>query len=239
MLSQLNHWMQYVGVAVDALLLLRILTLKLHRSYIFITLSSVLAVFFDAIAMWLGSGSREFTLVFVYSRFLYAIVYPVAAWDVFEELKSQLANLRRMAIARTITSLLLVTVFGLLLSSFAPGNDEDPNGMAFLYTLSMVVWTGATTGSLSFLWVMHRGIRAQKVDAPHNTFVWMIYYELSLIGEVLYCFYLLVGPIFNNTTSEILLLLLALGGVLISCWCIFKLKALPSEAPPAQAPANI
>jgi hypothetical protein len=51
MLSQLNHWMQYVGVAVDALLLLRILTLKLHRSYVFITLASVLAVFFDAIAL--------------------------------------------------------------------------------------------------------------------------------------------------------------------------------------------
>jgi hypothetical protein len=228
MLSQVNHWMEFVGAGIDVLLLLRVLTLKLHRTYLFITLACVLQVFFDAVLLWLGADSEESRRVFFYSKFLYAIVFPAAAWDVFEELKAQLANLRKMAISRTITSLLLVIIFGLVLAGFAESGN-GPNDMAFLSVLSLVVWTGSATGSLAFLWVMHRGMRAQKLQPPNNTFVWLIFFELSLIGEVLYCFYLLVEPIFNPLVADILILLLMLYGTVITAWCILKLKALPSD----------
>jgi hypothetical protein len=238
MLSQVNHWMEFVGAGIDLLLLLRVLTLKLHRTYLFITLACVLSVFFDAVALWLGTDSEESRRVFFYSKFLDAVVFPAAAWDVFEELKSQLANLRKMAISRTITSLLLVTLFGVVLAGFAE-NGTSPNDMAFLSVLSLVIWTGSATGSLAFLWVMHRGLRAQKLEPPNNTFVWMIFYELSLIGEVLYCFYLLVEPVFNSVVADSLILLLMIYGTVITAWSILRLRALPSDVTPAPVSAGL
>jgi hypothetical protein len=238
MLSQVNHWMEFIGTGIDLLLLLRVLTLKLHRTYLFITLACVLEVFFDAVELWLGAGSQESNRVLLYSRLLYAVVFPAAAWDVFEELKSQLASLRKMAISRTITSLLLVTIFGLLMAGFWETSDGS-NEIAFVYILSMVVWSGSATGSLAFLWVMHRGLRAQKLEPPNNTFVWMIFFELSLIGEVLACFYLLMAHGFNPLVAEILLLLLAIYGTLITAWCILKLKALPSDVTSAPVGAGL
>src|SRR5579875_1216112 len=103
MLNQVNHWMDFVGTAVDCALLLRILLLRLHRTYLFITLAAVLAVFFDGILLWLGPDSREFSRVFIYSRFLYIVVFPAAAWDVFEEAKGPVASLRRLGMRRLVS----------------------------------------------------------------------------------------------------------------------------------------
>jgi hypothetical protein len=68
MVSQLNHWIEIAGSAVDALLLFRVLQLKLYRVYVFITLSCVLAVFFDGLMLWFHSDSREFARILIYSR---------------------------------------------------------------------------------------------------------------------------------------------------------------------------
>src|ERR1700712_5621930 len=110
MLSQVNHWMEYVVTCADVLLLLRVLTLRLHKTYLFLTLLCVLAVFFDGVDLWLGD-SPEGGRVFVYSRLLFAFVFPIAAWDVFEELSTQLATARRAAISRIVTRLLLVCIY--------------------------------------------------------------------------------------------------------------------------------
>ena len=237
MLSQVNHWLYFVSSAVDLFLLLRVLGLKLQKTYFFITLACVLAVFFDAVGIWLGFESDENTRVFLYARFLYAFIYPVAAWDVFEELTPHLTKLRRLAISRTITSLVLITLFGLALSAFlSNGNDED--SLAFLKILAIFVWTGSSAASLSFLWVMHRGLRAQKITPPRNTFVWMIFFELILLAEITNCFLVQVSRDFNQTAREIAYLILGLYGVTVTAWCFFKLRALNPEAPSASASAD-
>lgn len=235
-LSQVNHWLDFAATAIDLLLLLRVLTLKLHKTYFFIALACLLTVFFDGVALWLGVESQENSRVFLYSRFLYAFVYPVAAWDVFEEFTLHLAKLRRLAISRTITSLVLITLFGLALSAFlASGSDADDS--TFIKTLAVFVWTGSAAASLSFLWVMHKEMRAQKLSPPRNTFVWLVFYELILLGEIVNCFLLQIAGIFNRLAGEILTLTLLSYGMAVTLWCAIKLRSLRSEAP--SEPASV
>jgi hypothetical protein len=235
-LSQVNHGLDFAATGIDLLLLLRVVTLKLHRTYFFIALACLLSVFFDGIALWLGPESQENFRVFLYSRFLYAFVYPVAAWDVFEELAPHLAKLRRIAISRTITSMVLITLFGLALSAFlASGSDADSS--TFIKTLGVFVWTGSTAASLSFLWVMHKEMRAQKLSPPRNTFVWLLFYELILLGEIANCFLLQIAGIFSQTVAEILTLTLLTYGMGVTAWCAIQLRALRPEVPSESAGA--
>jgi hypothetical protein len=225
-LSQVNHWLDFAATAIDVVLLLRVVTLKLHRTYFFIALACLLSVFFDGVALWLGPLSEENQRVFLYSRFLYAFVFPVAAWDVFEEFTPHLAKLRRLAISRTITSLVLITLFGLALSAFLAGGNEADDS-TFLPTLAIFVWTGSAAASLSFLWVIHKEMRAQKLSPPRNTFVWLIFYELILLGEIGDCFLTQISHLFSPASKEIVILVLLVYGMAVTVWCAAKLRRLP------------
>jgi hypothetical protein len=229
MLRDVNHWLQIAGTAVDALLLARILLLRLHRTYLFITLACVLAVFFDGVELWLGAESREFGRVFVYSRFLYAFVYPVAAADVWEEVKGQLSRLRRVGIIRLSSSLLLATIFGLIVSSFA---SSDDNGDVLVTTFAVVLWAASSAASLAFLWSMRRVTIAQKIELPHNTSVWLTFWGLSLLGEVIACFLVIIVPLFRASIMDALDLLLNCYGILIALWCVWRLRGISSSKLP-------
>lgn len=228
MLTQANHWLEFVATAIDALLLLRILTLKLHRTYTFITLAAALAVLIDAVMLWLGSDSREFARVFIYSRFLYGFVFPAAAWDVFEEIGSQVGKLRRLAIFRLVSSLILAAIFGFAIVGFA-GVEDDSGGPGLAPTLAFVIWAAAATASLALLWSMHKAIRAQHIETPRNTFVWLVFFQLALIGEVLACLFTISGPLLNAEIRELLAFILSLYGVAITIWCVLRLRAIPSD----------
>jgi hypothetical protein len=236
-MSQVNHWMEIAGAAMDVLLLLRVLFLKLHRPYVFITLFCLLEVFFDGIEFWLHPDSHEFERVFIYSRFLYPLVYPAAVWDVFEEAKAVLTKLRRLAISRTVSSLVLMTLLGLLMASFAASSD-NADSSAFVSTLAVIVWTGSITASLAFLWIMHRTLRTQKLETPHNTRVWMLFFEMWLISEAVSCFFLLLAQ-FKPGVGEIVEAVLLLYQIGITAWCIGKLRAVPSDVPSAPVSADL
>ncbi len=230
MSSVVNHWMDIGGTVIDGLLLLRILQLKLHRIYFFITLAAFLTLFFDGVMLWLGSTSREFELVFIYSRFLYAFVFPAAAYDVWEEAKSQVASIRKPAAFRLVTSLLVAAVLGLIITGFA-ANDE-PEG-AVLGTFAVILWAASTTASLAFLWSVHRLARAKKIELPSNTAVWLLFYQLSLAGEVVACLLLIVGQEFSAFVGTVLEVSLGLYGIAITLWCIWHLRPLRSDVPSA------
>ena len=239
MLNQAIHWLEIVGTAVDAILLCRVLLLKLHRVYLFITLACVLAVFFDVVIdLWLHDSSVEGVRVFLYSRFLYAFVYPAVAWDVFEELKPQIAKVRRIAIGRLISGLFFAVIFGLLASLFVQGTEgAEP---AFVTTLALVLWAGSSAATLAFLWTLHRVLRSAKVERPNNTSVWLIFWELSLLAEIANCFSGLTLQVFRNQLAEdILNVVFLLYGIGITAWCILKLRGLPPDVSSAPANANL
>ena len=237
MLTQVNHWIEIAAVVVDALLLLRILQLRLYRTYLFITLACVVGLFFDSVGLWLGMESRESVRVFLYSRFLYAFIFPAASYDVWEEIKSQIARIRRLAMFRLLASLTLAAILGLIIAGFA-GNEEN-GGETLMGTFAVILWAAASTASLAFLWSLHRLARAQKITLPNNTAVWLLYYQLSLAGEVVACFLIIIGSQFNSFVTNAFDISLNLYGVFITLWCIWKLRALTSDVPSAPENASL
>jgi hypothetical protein len=229
MLNQATHWMEIAGTAVDALLLFRILVLRLHRVYLFITLSCVLAVFFDLVGLRMGDSSPEYSMVFIYSRFLYAVVFPLVAWEVFEEIKAQVGKLRRLAVGRLISGIFFTILFGLLMTSVGD-TDESGNGPSVLAAMAIVLWAGASTASLAFLVTIHRFLRGQPLfDPPNNTSVLLSYFELSFLGEVLYCVATFVLPLLKSElTSSIMQVLFMAYAIAITVWCSWRLKSIPS-----------
>jgi hypothetical protein len=237
MLNQVNHWMEIVATAVDALLLLRVLSLKLHRTYVFITLACVLSAFFDGVQFWLGTESQEMNRVFIYSRFLYAGLFPLIVWDVFEEVKLNADRLRRMAVGRLLYALALSAVFGFLFFGFS--GNEEAGGAGVLSLVAVLMWAGSASASLAFLWAVGRRLRMEKMELPNNTRVWILFYELSLVAEVLTCFVLIIGALLNATATDILSTLFLLYGTVITAWCIARLRALPSDVAPASEKAGL
>jgi hypothetical protein len=234
MLNQLNHWIEYAAGVIDGLLLLRVFALRLQRTYVFLTLACVLAVLFDVAVLSLARESPERARVQVYSDLLFAFVFPLAAWDVFEEIANSMAVIRRVAILRTFTSLLMITFLGLILASPAFRGD-DPTGMAFMVTLMIIVSTGSATGCLMFFWTMHRALRVQKITLPHNTFVWMVFYALLMGGQVVTWLFWLLQNILNQPSSalasQVASFALDAFGISITVWCAVKLRALPKNLP--------
>ncbi len=237
MLTQVNHWIEAAGVAIDALLLLRILQLRLYRTYLFITLACVVSLFFDSVGLWLGTDSRESVRVFLYSRFLYAFLFPAASYDVWEEVKTQIAQIRRFATFRLVASLTLTAILGLIIAGLA-GNEEN-GSETFVGTFAIILWAAATTASLAFLWSLHRLARAQKIALPNNTAVWLLYYQLSLAGEIIACFLIIIGAQFNGFVTNAFDISLNLYGVFITIWCIWRLRALASDVPSAPENASL
>src|SRR6478752_4573590 len=162
MLEQTTHWLEIAGTALDGLLLLRVLQLRLHRVYAFLTLACGLALFFDGIGLWLGTNSEENVLVFLYSRFLYTFIYPLVAWDVFEQMGDQIGKLRKMAMGRLISGLVLTSILGLLIVGTEDSGDSSTNA-AMVGTIAVILWAGASTASLAFLFTVQRILRAQKL----------------------------------------------------------------------------
>ena len=229
MLSQVNYWAQVAGTVVDVLLLARILSLRLQKTYLFITLACTLTIFFDLAALWFGLESVETQRIFIFSRFLYVFVFPIVVWDVFEEMKDRLGKVRRLAMIRLISGLLFTTILSLILVSFMGG--DDPSGeTSFVTTLAVILWAGSTTASLAFMITIHRALKSQAIGLPHNTEVWLRYWEMAIACEVLTCFWLILMPLLKSETiTESLGLGFVIFTIAITVWCIFRLKRIPSE----------
>jgi hypothetical protein len=229
MLNQISHWMEYAAAAVDLVLLLRLLALRLQRTYLFLTLACALAVIFDVADLLFADQAPR---VQIYSELFAACIFPLAAWDIFEEISVSVASLRRLAMLRTLASFIIISFFGLVwLSSFT--EKDDPTGLAFPLALTMIVSTATSAGCLGFLWIMRRGIQLQKIVVKKNTFVWMIFFALLMAGQLLSWFVLMAeeflsGPA-RETFSPIINMALNSYGMAITIWCAVKLRGLQKD----------
>jgi len=231
MLNQINHWIEYAGDAVDLVLLLRILTLRLQRTYMFVTLLCALTVLFDAANLLYG---HDLPRVQIYSELFLACVFPLAAWDIFEEIAPAVSALRRLAMLRTLASFIIISFFGLVwLSSLSEA--DDPTGLAFPLALSLIVSTASAAGVLGFLWMMHRGMQLNKITLRKNTGVWMMFFGLLMAGQLAYWFVLMtdefLGQAMRETFSTIATGALNFFGIVITLWCAAKLRGLQTDLP--------
>lgn len=237
MLSEVNLWVERVGMAMDVLLLLRILQLRLARRYTFIALFAVLNLFYDGIEIWLGEMSAEFARVAILSRVVYAMVFPLVTWDLFEEARPGIEKVRRLAMTRMISSLLFITLWGLLIAAFTGENEASQ----FMMRLAMVVWTGSVAATLAYLWVMHRGIKAGGLALPQNTKTWNLFFTVILAIEAVSCLLLLVLQTLEGEAAKVAESIgrvsdpiLQIAATLATVWCLFRLRAIQTDAADAK-----
>ena len=113
-----------------------------------------------------------------------------------------MASIRKPAAFRLVSSLLIASILGLVITGFA-ASDEAGEGVV-LGTFAVILWAASTTASLAFLWSIHRLARAKKITLPGNTSVWLLFYQLSLSGEVVACFLMIVDQEFSTFTGTVL-----------------------------------
>src|SRR5207302_10754347 len=99
---------------------------------------------------------------------------------------------------RLLSGLVLTSILGLLIAS---AGDDSPGNGAVVGTVAIILWAGASTASLAFLFTLQRILKVQRLELPNNTFVWMRYFELSFLAEVISCFSSLVFSFVKNTEA--------------------------------------
>ena len=224
MLNSAVHWMLIVATVADFILLLRIVQLKLHRFYAFITLDAALGLLFDSVGWWLGWDSREYTRVFFYSRFLYAALVQAIAWDVFEEVTSRVSKIRRVASLRLRAGLVSTGLLAVLLW-FTLASGDAAEGPEPVYFTATLLWGSSCLTSLIFMWKVSRAMSLERIERPHNTRVWTRFYWLSFSISLANCALLLTGLHLNSTASAILNLVFATFELGLVGWCVLRLRA--------------
>jgi hypothetical protein len=232
MFDQVVQWMEMAGTVAEGLLVLRIVGLKLYRIYTFVTLFCVLNLFFDAVSWWAGWKSQETERLVTWSLFLFAALAPFAVWEVFEEVKAQAFKLMRLQAIRLVSGLLMTAICGFVLAAFFDMKDAQGNSL-LTDALSVMFWTGSAAACLTFLWLTYGMIRAQKIEPPHNTFVWRTFLLLYLALSILESIFLFMRALIGATASNVVEIAMLAFDLALTCWCILRLKAVPSHVPSA------
>lgn len=207
----------------EGLLLGRILLLRLHRPYLFITLYCLLSVLFDSVSWASGWTTPAAQQTGTVESFFLALLTPLAAWEAFEEIAPQAAKWRRLQLGRLVSGILLTLVFALLV--FANVGVQDDQGNSVIWSLAgLLCWTGSASASLAFLWYTCRVLRAQKIELLPNTSVWVRFFILSNALTIVYCLFVLLSSAASTAVSSIGTIALQTADAVIIVWCICKLR---------------
>jgi hypothetical protein len=238
MLKQVIDWLQMGATVLEAVLLVRVVALKLHRTYAFITLYCVVNVFFDGASWYFGWQSKESERIFIYSLFFLTVLYPLVVWDVFEESKTQVAKLRRLQAVRLVSGLFLTGICGMLLGLNLDTTDAKGNSTLAAF-LGIFLLTGSASASAAFIWVVRRFVRAQKIVIAHNTVVWMVFFFLVFCLQIVDCMVTILRAFVPALAGDIAGLVLLLLDIVVLAWCILRLKAAPSDAAPGRESVSL
>jgi hypothetical protein len=238
MLDQIVLWMQIFETFLEFLLLGRMLLLKLHRVYLYLTLYAVVTVVLDTSSLLVGIESDAGIRIFLYSRFLFTLLYPLAAWDVFEEAKSQLAKIRRLHLPRMVTGIFITLVLGFAASLGI--DDQNYKGTSSVMDfVGLFLWLGAASTSLLFTWNVFRAARHAEVPFPKNTRVWALFFLITFARAVIDCAFDVADGLVPHTAFQIIAVVLTSFDLCLVAWCTVKLRPLPEESTPAPEKASL
>jgi hypothetical protein len=228
MLKHAIDWMQMGTTVVEGLLLLRVVSLKLYRIYIFVTLYCALNLLFDAVSWYVGWDAPEAENIFIYSLYFFALLNPFVAWDVFEESKAQIGKLRRMQTIRMASGLFLTGICALVVGIYVQPTDAQGNSTIGPF-MGVFLLTGAASAGAAFLWFLYRFARTQKIAIAHNTFVWTVFFIVSFLLSILDCMEVMIRALIPAAAADIAGVVLLTVNLALLAWCIFSLKAVPSD----------
>ncbi len=238
MLDQIDLWMQIVETFVEFLLLGRMLMLKLQRVYLYLTLYAVVTLLIDASSLIVGFQSDATIRLFLYSRFLVALIYPLAAWDVFEESKATVTKVRRLHLPRMVTGIFITLVLGFVTSVGI--EDRDYKGTSSTTDfIGLFLWLGSASTSLLFTWNVFRSARSAEVSLPNNTFVWAIFFLITFALSVIDCGFEVADGLIPHPALQVIGIVLGLFDLCLVAWCTVKLKPLSSNANEAPQKASL
>ena len=131
--------------------------------------------------------------------------------------------------------LLFLGVVFLLVGFQAMGSgDDSASSDGAVGMLAIILWAGVSAASLAFLFTVQRILRVQSVELPNNTFVWMRYFELSFLAEVVNCFSSILFSFVKSTaTINVLNIVFICYGIAITAWCLLRLRMIQSNVPSA------
>ena len=227
MLKTAVHWMLIVGAIADLILLLRILGLKLHRLYAFITLDAALGLLFDATGWWLGWDSREYARVYFYSRFLYAAVVQAVAWDVFEESIHSLGESAATG-GSAIESRIDFDRAACDFFAVCPEFRHHGRSRGLVFHRHAVVGEFLRDQSA----FSHQDISNAsngKIVIPHNTVVWARFYQLSFACSLVDSALLFSGLNLGSTASGALDVAFIGFELALVSWCVVRLQGVPQN----------
>jgi hypothetical protein len=229
MILQVIHWANMAGTVLEAVLLLRLLMLKLHRVYAFVTLYWVVNVIFD-VAQWsFGWESPESEKAQIYSLFVLAVLFPLVSWDVFEEMKTLIGKLRTVHGSRLVSGLFATLLLAAVWMIFLQDEIEKEPGSGTIY-FALLVWVGSVCASLLFLWTLYRFAKRQGLAIPNNTsvltFLFLILLACQFLSYLAWAARVFVGDI----ASDISVLTLAGVALTTMAWGVIRLRAVPADA---------
>lgn len=230
MLKHAIDWFQMAVTVVEGLLLARVLALKLHRVYAFITLFCVLNLLFDGASWYFGWESVESGRIFEFSLFFFAPLYPLAAWDVFEESGTAVGKLRRAQMIRLVSGLLITCLCAMLISLFVEPTDASGNSLMLLFT-GVFLLTGSASACAAFLWFMYRFARANKIVLAYNTTIWIFFFIIALSLQIADCMTDFIHSLLPPMVTDIAAIVLLSADLILMGWCILRLKTVPSDLP--------
>ncbi len=217
------------GTVLEGFLLGRILTLKLQRVYLWVTLYWVVNLLVDVSAWIVGWESTQALRIFFFTRFAFAVLYPLAAWDVFEEINKQIAKLRKVHSLRLLSSLLTTAIFGFVASMLIDDQDSPgiPRPVAFM---GAFLWLGSASACLLFTWNVRRAVRKENLPVPHNTAVWAIFFLFTFARAILDCGMLFVQPLLPAAAFDVTEVVFSCFDLCLTVWCLLKLRSLSPDA---------
>jgi hypothetical protein len=229
MLTQALQWLDIVGTIVEAVVVLRLLTLKLHRVYLFVTLYWAISLMFDTTAVIMGTGSQASDRLTVYWLFVAAVAFPLAAWDTFEEVNTQISKVRRLYAPRLVSGLFITAILGFVCSLGI--DDQVVDGIsASTYFVGLFLWLGSASASLVYVWNVRRATRKQGVTYPRNTSVWMLVFMLTFGRSIVECATVVAAPLLAKPATQAMEMVFRTFDLCLGVWCIFKLRGVPSDA---------
>lgn len=232
------------GTVLEALLLIRILSLKLQRVYLWITLYWAASLIFDTSQLAMGLQSKQAGYVWLYSSFLFAVIYPLTGWDVFEEMKASIGKLRLLHGSRMITVLFSTVLIMAILAAFLSPSDADAADDAGVADFGPLVAFIAAAACTFFLLSLRKLMSKQALATPRNTRVWLNVFLIlmgcdALEGLVQNFVLPFVAKSVAQDTLDGINLVFALIASVATLWALIRVRAISSDASAAPQQARL
>jgi hypothetical protein len=165
-------------------------------------------------------------------------MYPLAAWDVFEEAKSLVSKIRRVHLPRLVTGIFLTLLLGFA-TSFGIEDQNYKGTSSITDFVGLFVWLGAASTSLLFTWNVFRTARHSDTPIPKNTRIWAVFFLITFARAIIDCAFDVADGLIPHAAFQIIAVVLTSFDLCLVAWCTVKIKPLPPDATPAPEKASL